>query len=128
VEIAPVFSYAATAYGPSQIIKVNNTAASMMLPEVAESEDRMDMMDAVASVYPNPSNGQFVIVSTETESVVTNWSVIDELGRKVEGYSIISMDGTRYEVSFSNTLANGLYYISWFADGEMKNVRLLIAK
>jgi hypothetical protein len=128
VEIAPVFSYAATAYGPSQIIKVNNTAASMMLPEVAESEDRMDMMDAVASVYPNPSNGQFVIVSTETESVVTNWSVIDELGRKVEGYSIISMDGTRYEVSFSNTLANGLYYISWFADGEMKNVRWLVAK
>jgi hypothetical protein len=128
VEIAPVFSYGATAYGPSQTIKVNNTAASMMLPEVAQSEERMDVMESMATVYPNPGNGQHVVVSTDTESVVTNWNVIDELGRKVEGYSIISMDGSRYEVSFPNTLANGLYYISWFADGEVKSVRWLVAK
>ena len=126
VETAPVFSYAAGVYGPSQTIRVNNTAASMMLPEVEQSGMRMDVSETIATAYPNPGNGQFVVVSSESKSVVTNLNVIDELGRKVEGYSIISLDGLRYEVSFPNTLTNGLYYISWYQNDTPCSLKWLV--
>ena len=126
VETAPVFGYAVPVYGPSQTIKVNNTAASMMLPEVEQSGVRMDVSETIATAYPNPGNGQFVVVSSESKSVVTNLNVIDELGRKVEGYSIISLDGLRYEVSFPNTLPNGLYYISWYQNDTPCSLKWLV--
>jgi hypothetical protein len=126
VEIAPVFSYGATAYGPSRVIQVNNTAASAMLPEIAETQERSEAFEGSVSIYPNPGDGQRVMVSTDTESVITQWSVTDELGRKVEGYQVIPMDGSRYELSFNNTLANGLYFVAWESQGQRRNMKWLV--
>ena len=99
-----------------------------MLPEVAQSDERIEDMESIANVYPNPGNGERVVVSTNTDAVITNWNVIDEVGRKVEGYRVDSADGMRYEFTFTNTLANGLYYISWMENGEMKSERWMVSK
>ncbi|MFM9006147.1 MAG: hypothetical protein ACKOSR_11705, partial [Flavobacteriales bacterium] len=128
VEIAPIFSYGIGSYGPAQIIQVNNTASSSMLPEVAQSDERTEYIESVANVYPNPGNGDRVVVATGTDAVITNWNVIDELGRRVEGYRVDSADGMRYELSFDTALANGLYYISWMEDGEMKSERWMVSR
>jgi hypothetical protein len=79
-------------------------------------------------VYPNPGNGQYAIVYAESELPITQWSVFDELGRKVEGYQVTNLNGTQYELVFNNTLANGLYYIHWMADGELKSVRWMVSR
>jgi hypothetical protein len=126
VEIAPVFSYGATAYGPSRVIQVNNTAASAMLSEMAESQERSEAFEGSVSIYPNPGDGQRFIVSTDTESVITQWSVTDELGRRVEGYQVIPIDGSRYELSFNNPLANGLYFVAWESQGQRRNMKWLV--
>jgi hypothetical protein len=128
VEIAPVFSYGATAYGPARVIQVNNTASSMMLPETADLDERIETEDAIFGVYPNPGNGDYAIVVTNTDAMVTNWNVVDELGRKVEGYHILSAGPGRYEIRFANSLANGLYYISWISEEEVSSVRWLVSR
>jgi hypothetical protein len=128
VEIAPVFSYGATAYGPAQIIQVNNTALSSMLPETAQLDERVETQDAVTGVYPNPGTGDYAIVYTDSDLLITNWSIMDELGRKVEGYEVLPIDDSRYEIRFANSMANGLYYISWVSDYEVNSVRWLVSR
>jgi hypothetical protein len=128
VEIAPVFSYGAMGYGPSQIIQVNNTASSAMLPEVAHSDERRIEDEMIVSVYPNPGDGKRVVVSSNSESIITNWSVMDELGRKVEGYVVRPLDGARYELVFDRAQANGLYFISWYANEEVSSARWMVAR
>jgi hypothetical protein len=128
VEIAPVFSYGATTYGPARVIQVNNTATSTMLPEGAIASERTEELDATSELYPNPGDGGRVIVVAPSEMPITQWAVFDELGRKVEGYHVIPMDGTRYEFVFDQPLAGGLYYISWLADGEMQHRKWTVSK
>jgi hypothetical protein len=126
VEIAPVFSYAATAYGPSQIIKVNNTAASLTLPEDDIDEERSEAIAASIELYPNPGDGGRVIVSATSEMPITQWAIFDKLGRKVEGYQVIQASDIHYELLFDKALAAGLYYITWQADGEVKNTKWVV--
>jgi hypothetical protein len=115
-------------YGPSQIIQVNNTASSTMLPEVSPSQERSMEEEVIASIYPNPGDGKRVVVSTNSESIITNWSVMDELGRKVEGYQVRPLDGARYELVFDRAQANGLYFISWYANEEVSSARWMVAR
>jgi hypothetical protein len=127
VEVAPVFSYGATAYGPARVIQVNNTAASTMLPEEAIAAERSETMFTDVELYPNPGSGDRVIVTAESELPITQWAIFDELGRKVEGYQVIPMDGIHYELVFNNTLAGGLYHITWLADGEPHNTKWVVS-
>jgi len=127
VEVAPVFSYGATAYGPPQVIQVNNTASSTMLPEEAIAAERSETIAANIELYPNPGDGGRVIVSAPSEMPITQWAIFDELGRKVEGYQVIPMDDVHYELVFDNALATGLYYITWQADGEMQNKKWVVS-
>jgi hypothetical protein len=128
VEIAPVFSYGATAYGPAQIIQVNNTGASPMAPETGNSEERLSLSSESLSVYPNPGNGDYAVVQLDSDEGVTNWSVIDELGRRVEGHQVSPIDANRYEIRFAHSIANGLYFISCVSNGEVKSVRWLVSR
>jgi hypothetical protein len=128
VEIAPVFSYGATAYGPAQIIQVNNTGASPMEPQTDNPSERMSMSAEMLSVYPNPGNGDYAVVQIDNESVISNWNIIDELGRRVEGYQVLPIDGNRYELRFNSSIANGLYYISCVSNGEVRSVRWLVSR
>jgi hypothetical protein len=128
VEIAPVFAYGATAYGPAQIIQVNNTGASPMAPETGNWEERLSLSSESLSVYPNPGNGDYAVVQIDSDEGVTNWSVIDELGRRVEGYQVSPIDANRYEIRFANSIANGLYFISCVSNGEVKSVRWLVSR
>jgi hypothetical protein len=127
VEIAPVFSYGATAYGPARVIQVNNTATSSMLPEEAIAAERSESMFTDIELYPNPGNGDRVIVTAASEMPITQWAIFDELGRKVEGYQVIPIDGIHYELVFYNTLAGGLYHITWQADGEVHNTKWVVS-
>jgi hypothetical protein len=128
VEIAPVFSYGATAYGPSQIIQVNNTGSSPMAPETGNPQERLSLSYESLSVYPNPGNGDYAVVQIDSDEGVTSWSIIDELGRRVEGYQLSPIDANRYEIRFANSIANGLYFISCVSNGEVKSVRWLVSR
>jgi hypothetical protein len=127
VEVAPVFSYGATTYGPARVIQVNNTAASTMLPEEAIAAERSETIDTTIELYPNPSTGDRVFITAESEMPITQWAIFDKLGRKVEGYQVIQASDIHYELLFDKALAAGLYYITWQADGEVKNTKWVVS-
>jgi hypothetical protein len=66
------------------------------------------------------------VVSTNSESIITNWSVMDELGRKVEGYQVRPLDGARYELVFDRAQASGLYFVAWESQGQRRNVKWIV--
>jgi len=114
VEIAPVFSYGATAYGPARVIQVNNTSTSPMLSEgdVAEME-RMLEENRVAIVYPNPGTGERVFIALDGEDEISNCRIFDEMGRVVDGFLLTRISGTAAIVEFNQRLAAGVYHIQW---------------
>jgi hypothetical protein len=99
-----------------------------MLSETSDPVERVQLIDESFTVYPNPGNGEYAVVLTNSGELVTNWNIIDELGRRVEGYQILSMDAGRYEIRFTNSMANGLYYISWLSQGEVNSVRWMVSR
>jgi hypothetical protein len=130
VEIAPVFSYGATAYGPARVIQVNNTATSSMLPEeeLAEMERLLQEgnADQAAIVYPNPGNGERVFISLSDEAEIVNCRIFDEMGRAVDGFLVSRISGTAAVVEFNQQLASGVYHIQWSNGTETKTTRWIV--
>jgi hypothetical protein len=130
VEIAPVFSYGATAYGPARVIQVNNTATSSMLPEeeLAEMERLLQEGNAgqAAIVYPNPGNGERVFISLSDEAEIVNCRIFDEMGRAVDGFLVSRISGTAAVVEFNQQLASGVYHIQWSNGTETKTTRWIV--
>jgi hypothetical protein len=114
VEIAPVFAYGATAYGPARVIQVNNTSTSPMLSDgdVAEME-RMLQENRAAIVYPNPGTGERVFIALDGEEEISNYRIFDEMGRVVDGFLLTRISGTAAVVEFNQRLAAGVYHIQW---------------
>jgi len=130
VEIAPVFSYGATAYGPARVIQVNNTATSSMLPEeeLAEMERLLQEGNAgqAAIVYPNPGNGERVFISLSDEAEIVNCRIFDEMGRAVDGFLVSRISGTAAVVEFNQQLASGVYHIQWSTGTEQQATRWIV--
>ena len=130
VEIAPVFSYGATAYGPARVIQVNNTATSSMLPEeeLAEMERLLQEGNAgqAAIVYPNPGNGERVFISLSDEAEIVNCRIFDEMGRAVDGFLVSRISGTAAVVEFNQQLASGVYHIQWSNGAKQQSTRWIV--
>ncbi|MFN5295978.1 MAG: MopE-related protein, partial [Flavobacteriales bacterium] len=130
VEIAPVFTYGATAYGPARVIQVNNTATSSMLPEeeLAEMERLLQEGNAgqAAIVYPNPGNGERVFISLSDEAEIVNCRIFDEMGRVVDGFLVTRISGTAALVEFNQRLASGVYHIQWSTGTEQQATRWIV--
>lgn len=130
VEIAPVFTYGATAYGPARVIQVNNTATSSMLPEeeLAEMERLQQEGGAgqAASIYPNPGNGERVFISLSDQAEIVSCRIFDEMGRAVDGFLVTRISGTTAVVEFNQRLASGVYHIQWSNGTEQQVTRWIV--
>jgi hypothetical protein len=130
VEIAPVFSYGATSYGPARVIQVNNTATSSMLPqeELAEMERVLQEGDSgqAAIIYPNPGNGERVFISLSNEAEIVDCRIFDEMGRVVDGFLVTRISGTAAVVEFNQQLASGVYHIQWSNGHEQQGRRWIV--
>ncbi len=84
---------------------------------VCEIYNSIEMFNAnkLISVYPNPSNGEFVISAEKDMSL----RVINELGQVIKQIQV--SDKSNYKVSISN-LSNGIYFI--VGDGVNKKIVL----
>jgi hypothetical protein len=124
VEIAPIFTYGATAYGPARIIQVNNTGASMMLPETAEADERSEEVDQTmdAELFPNPGNGDLVTLAVKSDFDARYLTVTDQLGRTITSFTSTVQAGEYVQIRFDNTLAAGVYFISLF-EGDDRVVK-----
>ena len=77
-----------------------------------------------ASVYPNPSNGQFRVEIATTEPAVVTIEIVSQLNAVVYRERGISVN-ERLLHNLNLDLTNGIYYLV-IRDGERKQVRKLI--
>jgi hypothetical protein len=129
VRVRPNFSYGTGIYGPVQRILVSGTAASGMLAEeeVAQADERAFEMNAAASIYPNPSNGDMIAINfTDLTSNQVQVRVMDAMGREVFR-SAYSVEGSLNQIiTFDQTLAAGMYMVEMTDGSHVVSERMIV--
>lgn len=131
VRIRPNFSYGNGVYGPVQRIQVAGTSASISMTEennsFDNSEKNMELNSAIASVYPNPNNGEMLNINfTGIESSQVEIRIIDAIGRSVYN-SAYSVDSTLNTiVTFAQPLTSGVYLVELRDGSNVQSVKLIV--
>ncbi len=129
VRIRPNFSYGSGIYGPSQLIRVNNTAASAMLPEEMffDEEEKSLLTTPTASVFPNPFTGEDLHVSLIGLTVDrVGIEMFDETGRMIYNHAY-SVQGTfSTTVLFDQPLSAGVYLMRFLMGEEVRTERVVV--
>lgn len=76
---------------------------------------------SLVKVYPNPSNGNFVVQS----DVNVNLNIVNELGQVVK---TVEMNGTTIKEVNISGLADGIYFIKGETAGKTINQKIVVAK
>jgi hypothetical protein len=129
VRVRPNFTYGTGAYGPVQRILVAGTAASGMLAEeeVAQADERAFEVNAAASIYPNPSNGDMIAINfTDLTSNQVQVRVMDAMGREVFR-TAYSVEGSLNQIiTFDQTLAAGMYMVEMTDGSHVVSERMIV--
>jgi hypothetical protein len=99
-----------SAYGPTQRIQVAGTSASgELLYEVVDAEKEMESSMESISLYPNPSNGEFVNLNmSELEKGQLQVRVLDAAGRVVSTHAYSVEESFNTTIAFDTKLSAGL--------------------
>jgi hypothetical protein len=128
VRIRPNFSYGEGTFGPAQRIQVIGTSASgEVLYEEVDAEKSDDVVMDELSVYPNPSNGEFVNISlTHLEKGQLQVRVLDAAGRAVTT-RMYAVEGTlNTTLTFDGQLSAGVYMIEMAQEGRVQTQRFVV--
>ncbi|PBQ32919.1 hypothetical protein CNR22_14425 [Sphingobacteriaceae bacterium] len=77
--------------------------------------------NAGLNVYPNPSNGEFVIESTSSLKL----TLVNDLGQLVR---VIELSGANNHKIYVNDLARGIYFLSGQKDNVQINQKIIVSK
>lgn len=92
-------------YGLKPYVTTRIQTAEENLPVLGISDNfRSDF-----NVYPNPCNGYYVSITTETIPIVGEAKITDMQG-KLHNASL-KMNGSQYRIDFDNPLPSGLYFL-----------------
>jgi len=129
VRVRPNFAYGNGTYGPTQRILVSGTAASGMLTEeeVAQLDSKSLELNASASIYPNPSNGDMIAINfTDLTSNQVQVRVLDAMGREVFR-SAYSVEGSLNQIiTFDQNLAAGMYMVEMTDGSHVVSERMIV--
>jgi hypothetical protein len=128
VRIRPNFSYGDGTFGPVQRIQVAGTTASGELEyELADAEKELEVDMATATIYPNPSNGEFMNVTlSDLEKGELQVRVLDAAGRSVTS-RVFAVEGSFYTtLTFDEKLNAGVYMIETRNAGRVQTQRLVV--
>lgn len=129
VRVRPNFAYGNGTYGPTQRILVAGTAASGMLAdeELVQADERSIELNSAASIYPNPSNGDMVVINfTDLTSNQVQVRLLDAMGREVFRSSY-SVEGSLNQIiTFDQTLAAGMYMVEMTDGSHVVSERMIV--
>ena len=98
-----------------------NTASKVIVVNACNGIVELTNEEKTISVYPNPSNGEFV-VSADSE---ISLKLINELGQEIRTIKLSEQND--YKVSVTN-LANGVYFIVGQNGTDKVNQKIIIAR
>jgi len=79
-------------------------------------------------VYPNPAQSVATISFTLDDSYLVHIDVTDVMGRMVNTIDETRLDAGEYQFELPANLANGLYNVRVFIDGNSVSKKVLINK
>jgi hypothetical protein len=84
-------------------------------------------MNAAASIYPNPSNGDMIAINfTDLTSSQVQVRVMDAMGREVFR-SAYSVEGSLNQIiTFDQTLAAGMYMVEMTDGSHVVSERMIV--
>jgi hypothetical protein len=83
--------------------------------------------DSGSSVYPNPSNGEFVNIRFEgLTSVQVDVRLLDAMGRMIQSAPVVVSGTLNMNVGFDNKLSAGIYFIEVIDGGVAKRNRFVV--
>jgi hypothetical protein len=128
VRIRPNFNGYSGNYGPAQRIQVAGTSASGELEyELVDAEKSMELGSSVLSVYPNPSNGEFVNISlTDLVKGQLQVRVLDAAGRLILTRVYSVEESLNTTINFDQQLSSGIYMMEMVNAGQMQTQRLVV--
>ncbi len=132
VRWAPIFGSITGTYGPAQIIAVNGTALPASFSTEANHTNINGILSTnpiLASIYPNPNNGEMVnlnLTKSSNEDVFVR--IMDSTGRVVFTNRYIVEGTLNTIVTFSKPLASGLYMIEFTSGNEKLTQRMMVSK
>jgi hypothetical protein len=128
VRIRPNFNGYSGNFGPAQRIQVAGTSASGELEyELVDAEKSMELGSSELSVYPNPSNGEFVNVSlTDLVKGQLQVRVLDAAGRLILTRVYSVEESLNTTINFDQQLSSGIYMIEMVNAGQLQTQRLVV--
>jgi hypothetical protein len=95
--------------------------------EVAQADERAFEVNATASIYPNPSNGDMIAINfTDLTSNQVQVRVMDAMGREVFR-SAYSVEGSLNQIiTFNQTLAAGMYMVEMTDGTHVVSERMIV--
>jgi hypothetical protein len=128
VRIRPNFAYGPGTFGPIQRVKVNGTAAGVeQTDEAMDQEKNVLLADSGNSIYPNPSNGEFVNVRIEAlKSAQVQLRLLDAMGRVIQSTPVAVNGVLNMNLVFDNKLSAGIYFIEVLDGGVANRNRFVV--
>lgn len=83
---------------------------------------------AAISIYPNPTNGEFITfnLSNVSANKMVGIAILDGSGKCVEQITLNSSVGSNYRHNFQNRLATGFYVVVITSDGQRTEKKLIV--
>jgi hypothetical protein len=111
-----------------QRIQVAGTSASgEILYEVVDAEKELEVENTLTSIYPNPSNGDFVNVNlSNLEKGQLQLRLLDAAGRTLTT-RVYAVEGSlNTTLTFDDKLSAGVYMIETHNAGRVQTQRLVV--
>ena len=99
----------------------SNTASILLTVNFCTSIDKNGLIQNNISVYPNPNNGEFTIMSNEAISL----DLINQLGQVVK---VITLNETNNHQANISNVANGIYFIVGKGTNGSMNQKVIVNK
>ena len=128
VRVRPNFGAVLGVFGPGRIISVSGTSASGALAEgSAVSQERSEVVEVSASIYPNPNSGSaFNVNFTDLSNASVQVRLIDAMGRVVYNKNYSVEGSLNQTITFDTQLASGIYMVELVDGNESYSQRMIV--
>ncbi len=120
IAIAPTTTTIYTLTGTDANNCSNKTSYTQNVSDCLGLNNLLGRLSSVIQIYPNPNNGEFVVIATEAIDI----TIINEVGQIVKR---ISLNNINDKVHISN-FANGIYFVVANSNGQLIKQKLVVEK
>lgn len=131
VRIRPNYSYMTGTYGPTRVISVSGSSASMMAqePQMQNNEERTEALEIQANIYPNPNHGEGLNVHLTGEVIGDVYiRIFNSIGQIVYNDMFVATGSVNSRIEFEQSLTSGFYSVEISAGGKTITERMLVEK